>query len=547
MSSNPTAARWRGWAGPAIVALALLGSLTSLSNGFAFDDLAIIAQDRRLHRLDQPSRFFTQAYWAPRSRPALYRPLTSLAFALEWRLGNGAAWPYHVVNVLLYALVCLAVFRLAVPILGPVGGWWSAALFAVHPVHVEAVANSVGQSELWAALAVILAVGHYVRARRNRTITPRDIALLGGLYAIGCLFKEHAIVLPALLLAAEVTVLGRSFADVFRGELRVLWLVLGLTAVLFWGVHASVVGNVAGDFPSPAFWGMSHRDRVLTMLGVVPEWFRLLFFPARLKVEYVPQEIPLATTFGWPQLLGTGLLLGAGAAAFHFRRRKPVVTFAALWVAVTLFPVSNLLVPSGVLLAERTLFLPSVGAALALGAGISWIWDRAAAWTIVRRKIALGLGAAVLTAGVVHSALRQPVWRNNDSFFDQMLVDAPKSYRSHWIRGLRLFEKRDAAGGDKEFATALDLFPNDPALLAQVADRYRSSGRCDQAVPLYRQSLVIEARKSYLRRRMIECLFKADRLDEAREEVSRALVTHAPGARRDSIWVDSLIRLRSKP
>src|SRR4051812_38798472 len=93
---------WRNWAAPAICFLAIAASLTSLRNGFAFDDLPIIAQDGRLHRLDQPSRFFTQPYWAPPSRPALYRPLTSLAFALEWRLGSGAAWPYHVVNVVLY-------------------------------------------------------------------------------------------------------------------------------------------------------------------------------------------------------------------------------------------------------------------------------------------------------------------------------------------------------------------------------------------------------------------------------------------------------------
>jgi thioredoxin-like negative regulator of GroEL len=167
-------------------------------------------------------------------------------------------------------------------------------------------------------------------------------------------------------------------------------------------------------------------------------------------------------------------------------------------------------------------------------------------WRTATRRIALVLGAAVLTAGVVRSALRQPVWRNNDSFFDQMLVDAPKSYRSHWIRGLRLLQKRDAAGGDREFATALGLFPDDPALLVQVADRYHASGRCDEAVPLYRRSLVIDAGRYYLRRRVIECLVKADRLDEAREQVSGALATHARGARGDSIWVDSLIRLRTK-
>jgi hypothetical protein len=394
----------------------------------------------------------------------------------------------------------------------------------------------------------VLAVGHYFRARRSRRIKPRDIVLLTGLYAIGCLFKEHAIMLPGLLLGAELTVLGGTLSGAFRkGGLRVLWLVLALTAVIFWGVHASIVGNLAGDYPSRAFWGMSHRDRVLTMLGVVPGWVRLLFLPTRLKVEYLPQEILRANSFGWPQFLGSALLLGLGSTAALLRRRVPAVTFAAVWMAVTIFPVSNLTVPTGVLLAERTLSLPSVGAALALGAGISWIADRAVTWTTATRRIALVLGAAVLIAGVVRSALRQPVWRNNDSFFDQMLVEAPKSYRSHWIRGLRLFEQRDAAGGDKEFVTALDLFPNDPALLAQVADRYRASDRCNEAVPLYRRSLDIEAGQHYLRRRMIECLFKADRPDEAREEVARALAARAPGARGDSVWVDSLTRLRTKP
>ena len=208
-----------------IVLLSLAASAPSLSNGFAVDDVPIIASDARIRSLDAPWRFFAQTYWPPTTKSALYRPLTSLAFAVEWRLGHGKPWVYHATNVLLYALVSLSVYRLAVLLLGGLAGWWAAALFAVHPVHVEAVGNSVGQSELWAALLVVLAVRHYIVVRRARDIATRDIARLSALYAVACLFKEHALMLPGLLIAAEMTVLDGGLSDaITRSELRRLGL-----------------------------------------------------------------------------------------------------------------------------------------------------------------------------------------------------------------------------------------------------------------------------------------------------------------------------------
>src|SRR6202521_455925 len=193
---------WKRWQSVGIVLLALAASAASLRNGFAIDDVIIIAGDSRIHRLDAPWRFFTQTYWPPPTKAALYRPLTSLAFALEWRAGDGRPLIFHAMNVLLYLLACPAGYRPAVLLHGGVAGWWAAALFAVHPVHVEAIANSVGQSELWTALWVVLAVAYYIEVRRTRDITAKDIALLSALYVTTCLFKEHAIVLPGLLVAA---------------------------------------------------------------------------------------------------------------------------------------------------------------------------------------------------------------------------------------------------------------------------------------------------------------------------------------------------------
>jgi hypothetical protein len=538
----------RRLAAPAIIALALASSLTSLGNGFAFDDLPIIAQDGRIHRLEQPWRFFTQPYWGPPALPALYRPLASLAFAVEWRLGGGSPLPFHLVNVLLYALICLVVYRLAVVLLGPTGGWWSAALFAVHPVHTEAVANAVGQSELWAGLLVVLAVLSHVLARRRGELAGRRIVLITLLYVAACLFKEHAIVLPGLLMLAETTILGGTPARTFeRADLRRLWGALALAALAFWTVHAGIVGSLSGDRANQTFWGMTARARLFTMLAVVPEWFRLLLVPVRLKVEYLPQEVERAYAFGRPQLAGAVLALAAGLAALASRRRLPVLTFGILWTAVALTPVSNVLVPSGVVLAERTLFLPSMGTVLAVAGLATWIagWanSRAAPW----RHLAPTAGAVLLLAGALRSAGRQSVWRNHDSFLDQMLVDAPRSYRSSWIRAHRLFAAREPAAGEAALATALALFPDDPQLLAEVADRYRGSGRCSAAVPLYRHSLSIDRRRFYLRTRLIECLIRLDRLDEARGEVRRALSGREAGARRDAALVDSVVRRRERP
>jgi hypothetical protein len=524
-----------------IALLALAASATSFTNRFAIDDLAIIAHDSRIQRLAAPWRFFTQTYWPTPTRGTLFRPLTSLAFAVEWRLGDGAPWPYHLVNVLLYLCVCVAVYRLAVGLLGPLAGWWAAALFAVHPVHVEAVGNSVGQAELWAALGVVLAVNRYIAVRRTRGVAARDIVLLAVLYLAACLFKEHAIMLPGLLLAAELFLLGGRPADlVWKRELRGLGLALAITAVAFWGMHALVVGDLAGDRANLTFVGMTYHDRVLTMLGVVPEWMRLLFVPIHLQVDYMPQEVQQASTFGLPQLLGTFILLGAVGGAVRARRRQPVVTFAVCWAGLTLFPVSNVLVPSGVTIAERTQFLPSVGATLVLGTWIAWLATRSVGWPATQRRMALGIGAVVVAAATARSALRQPVWRNSNTILDQMLVDSPRSYRAHWWQARRFYKARDHAGAEREFRLAVELFPRDAALLADLADHYGVWNRCDEAVALYRRSLAIAPERAWLHGRLVRCLARLGRLQEAREEGSKGAARGHVGTADALRYVDSL-------
>jgi hypothetical protein len=268
------------------------------------------------------------------------------------------------VSYALYALTSLLVLllarrRLPVAIAGSI-----ALLFAVHPLHVEAVALAAGQSELLVGVFCLAAVVWYqhLRERGDGRLRARHWAGLATLYLLACASKETGFVLPLLLLVAEFSRHGM--------ERRRLWggfLLLAAVSVLMFASRTAVLSHVANPGGADALAGLSFGHRALTMLQVIPIWTRLLLWPAHLRVDYSPQEFVASTEFGAAEGLGLLVLVAACWAIWHFRRRAPPVSFGLAWVAVSLLPVSNLLLPTGILVAERTLFLPSAGFLVALG------------------------------------------------------------------------------------------------------------------------------------------------------------------------------------
>lgn len=484
---------------------AVAASVTSLGNGFAYDDVARIVNDSRIHRLSAPWGFFAREYWP---HTALYRPLTSLAFAMEWKLGGGAPWVYHLVNIALYLWVCLLVYRLAVRLRGARTAWWATSLFAAHSVHVEAVGNAVGQSELWAAVCILIVMTHYM-TRRDR-LSRADIALLAVGYFAALLFKEHAIVLPLLLLAADGLIRKRPPGHERSGlPMASVYAALALTCGAYLVIRLAVTGSVIGERPAAALSGLPPLERTLTMLGVVPEMARLLLLPFHLQADYMPQELSVARHLGGAQTAGVLMVLAVAMVAILARRRWPVITFSIAWIAATLLPVSNLLVPTGILLAERTLFLPSVGVALAGGVVVAGLLRRTTGRPRLRTAIAAA-ALVVVAAFTMRSAARQPVWSDSRTLYASLLVDAPRSYRTHWIHAHTLAAAGDRVGADSAYRRALELFDKDPRLLAEMGDRYSTVGRCAEAVSLYQRSLTLSPDTLFDKLRFARCLTSRD-------------------------------------
>jgi hypothetical protein len=518
--------RLRRWAIPSLVLLALASSLTGVVNGFTYDDRYIVELNPAMHGAMAWWRAFATSYWPADWGGDGYRPLTILAFRLETILGGGRPMVFHVANILLYAAVAVLVYRLARQLLPAWAAWLSAALFAVHPVHVEAVANVVGQSELLVAVALLPAVILYVRDRMHGPLRTRTAVVIALLYTVACFAKEHGVVLPALLGIAELTLVqGTTLRERLRDHrLRIFYWTLAAIGLAFIAVRARVLADhgIGGFQPFTPFASLhiGTRDRVLTAIGVVPQWLRLFYWPAHLSSDYGPPDIEVAQGYGVSQIPGALLMFAVLSFAVLLRRRQPVISFAIGFSVITLLPSSNFLVPAGIVLAERTLFLPSVGAMFIVGAVavlvVARFRDTARPRMAVLRAPAV-LCAVVLALGVWKSATRTRVWRDNETLFNQAIVDSPLSYRAHYMLGAWDFEQKRQRLGEAEYKRALALFPYDPFLAFGLAEQYRTKGMCEPAVPLYEWSRALDPDCPMGRTALASCLLETGKYGEAKK------------------------------
>ena len=505
------------------VVLALVVYLPSLGNGFALDDTGDIVENTTVHGLANTGEILTSPYRGrvPPGRSP-YRPVTSLTYALNWSMGSGSPVPFHAFNVALHgantALVTILLTTLgATPLLALLG----AAVFAVHPVHVEAVANSVGRGDALMALFVLLGALAYLR--RSRSEWAR-VGLVSLAYAMALASKENGVVLPALLVVLSLLFPRRAG----RATQLPVFAALAGVLVLYLAVRYQVLGTLLQRDAAPYIVMLPPWLRISTAVANITELTRLLLFPADLVADYGPGVI-LPTGIGALRFwVGGGVLLAVGALAVSSLRRSPWMTLGIVWIVLSVAVVGNILFPVGVWVAERTLYLPSVGVSfLAVGLGryaVGFLRESPARL----RWSAVGAATLLVLLGGARTWTRNAAWRDTEAVFMTLAEEHPESFRAQWWMGMRLIDAGEQTRGLEWLSQAVDLNPNELRLQLDLVRGLLLAGRSAEAVALVSGLPPADpARDVYLTQSHIQL----DQLDRAREAVQEGLSRFPEDAR----------------
>lgn len=411
-----TDSRGRGpslWALLALVVLAVfLAHGRSLGGDFVFDDVRFIRDNPRLEDLSRPWEFFTDPSLADGTNaPDIYRPLRTLHFAVDRALFGLRPAAFHAVSLLLHAINAWLVLRL----LRGLGAGWAGAtggalLFAVHPAQVEAVAWISSRADLLGGGFLLGALLCWMRSRGP----DRWYALTCILGLLACFAREASVVLPALLVLVDVL---RPGGEGWR-ELRLRWsrYVLPSLLVIAFGLVARALLEEARGLPLGhllGWWGGSWGASLATAARAALYQVLFLLAPFRPSVDwYLSPSRTVLDPWAWG---AAAVLLGLLVASFRLVRRGGslrLVGGGALFAAAAAFLTSHVLFPVGIPTAERFLYLPVVGLAMA-----SVPLGEALLRGAPRRGVTVGILALLSMAAV--SAERCGDWRDEATLWDR--------------------------------------------------------------------------------------------------------------------------------
>ena len=417
-------------------------------------------------------------------------------------------------------------YRLAPRLLSPVGAVATAALFAVHPVHVEATANVVGQGELWMTLFVLLACPAYLDVRRTGAVPAlRQRLVLGILLVLASASKEQGLVLPGLIVLIEFMAVGRS--ESFRTRLAAIGPTLSVLLASAVGMLLGrylVLGKLGQGAIAAQLDTLDLGQRVLVMSPMIAEWIRLLVWPRHLETQYSPPAYGAMPATLTPVVVGLGLLVTLIALAVLARRSAPTVTLGLAWTGCALLPVANIFFPTGIVIAERTLFLPSVGAILAGVAAGAW----AAARAERLRPVFSGVLATLIVLGSARSFSRQAIWRDTQTTLAQTVIDGPRSYRGFQSYGMELAWRGNPRAAIPYFARAAALYQGDRRVFEDWGQALRRIGRCDEAIAVLTKGLAHHSDATVMRSRLFECLMATEQYREALDIAERGVSLGQP-------------------
>ena len=493
-----------------IASFATLFYINSFGNFFVWNDWTLIIENFLVRDWTNLPEIFTSAFWKPLiGEPAqIYRPLVSLSFMADFYLWRLNPWGYHLTNTSLHAANSLLSYFLMRAYVSPTTALIGSVLFAVHPIHTEAVTHISGRADLLMSFFILSGVLLFVRSERYGSVFLYLLSL--PLFFLALLSKETAMIFPLWLFIAEVTAFPISGKGDFQ---RRLTRVLGPLAVVgvYYLLRKTYVGMTASGH-SLIVPGLI--DQLLLVLKAIPLYVGVFLFPWNVHFLH-PLEVSSLVD---PQILLSIVLLGGVGwgmgQAMRFGNHG--VTFALLWSLAGLLPLVQF-VGLGLPLLEGWTYLPFFGAFLLAALGL----DKLRRWTNSAVPLLLALWIAVLLGG--RTLYRNWDWKNDMEISLHSVAAAPDDPISLRLIGNAYMRQAKFAEAEKWFKKGLALAPTDPGLHRSLGALYRFLGRDAEALGHYGEALKATAKEPYAYWLLGHYFLRRGKLDEAEKYFSDAV------------------------
>lgn len=579
-----------------LTSLVILCYWNSLFCGFVFDDVSAILDNKDLHPSTPLLNLFRNDFWgtpmAEERSHKSYRPLTVLTFRLNYLFSELNAASYHFLNVLLHAVVCILFMRLCLLFLDQTSSLCASLLFAVHPIHTEAVTGVVGRAELLSSIFLLGAFLFYTKSRRpDHSIVWLPIVITVVLVAAATLCKEQGITVIGICCVYEVFVaqgftlpsLLETVLQVLRGKfilpygtlqtlLKIIVLIISTLALVI--IRVQVIQSqlpVFTRFDNPAAVSPT-PTRQLTFNYLLPVNAWLLLNPSELCCDWTMGTIPLVETLLDCRNIATiAFYLLVGLLALHSLRHShssaKTIIMALSFIVLPFIPACNLFFPVGFVVAERVLYVPSMGFCILVAHGfktlssqgaskkISWIlmgvlllthamktfnrnWDWESEYTLFTSALKVNQNNAKLWNNVGHALENQHKYEGALKYFLQATRVQPDDIGAHMnvgrtYKNLNLSKEAEEAYlvakslmpqiiPGKKYATR--VAPNHLNVYINLANLIRNNDtRLEEADQLYRQAISMrpDFKQAYISRG--ELLLKMNKPTEAKDAYLRAL------------------------
>ncbi len=485
---------WRSdWALTLLLALvSLLPYLNTLANGFVYDDDQQILINPYIRGFSHLKAIFATSVWSYAGGVTgvtnYYRPLMTFGYLLCHEIFGYRAWGFHLASLALNAAVVCLLFVLTRRIFQNRGlAFLAAALFALHPIHTEAVDWIAAVTDLELAFFFLLCFLFYLRledAAGARLLW----TLLGVVctYALALLSKEPAATLPLLAVVWEHALRADRSQTSWRVKLQrygPLWLIL-IAYLLF---RVSVLGAFA---PVSLRRDMAPDAVIFSAVALAGEYLFKMLWPVHLCAYYV---FPAGMASLLSKVIGGCLaLLLCGALAVTWWNRERRLSFGLVWFFATLAPVLNAKWMPDSVFAERYLYLPSVGLCW-VAAWLGWrLWQAAAKADALAETATLACACLLAALFVARIATRNPDWKNDLTFYTRTLAASPNAADMRNNLGNYYWSHGDLKDAAAQWEQAIKLEPKATYTLDNLGLLRTRQQRFAEAIVFFRRSLAIK-------------------------------------------------------